>query len=68
MMLVQSVYDIPKFGLRRADAFAVGCPQCGAEAGSPCTGKRNPAQVRTSPHLQRYDAAAQARRMMGGDV
>jgi hypothetical protein len=61
MTLVQTYYDIGKLGLRRADAFAVDCPECGASADNPCTGRRDPVNTRISPHLQRYNAAAVAR-------
>lgn len=40
--------------ITRSQARTVDCPDCGARAGDPCIGRRNPPQVRTSVHLERY--------------
>ena len=34
------------------------CGKCGAVADHPCTGKRDPVNLRKSPHMERYAKAA----------
>lgn len=57
-MRITTVYDIPQ-GFTRERALTVACPKCGAGPSDPCTGRRQPTNIRTSPHIQRYDALAQ---------
>lgn len=59
MTKIATVSDILAHRLTRQDAFRVACPKCGANPSSPCIGRRSPPQERTSPHIDRYDYAAQ---------
>ena len=60
-MSITTLYDIRQHGLSRLSAMSVVCPKCGAAKLDRCTGRRNPVQERLSPHMERYDAAFQAR-------
>ena len=65
MTIVETYRDILKLGLSRKAALSVKCPKCDATTGDPCTGRRDPTNVRVSPHIERYDAfATNARRVV----
>lgn len=44
--------------LSRKDALQVACPKCKSAPGMRCIGKRLIPNIRSTPHMERYEAAA----------
>lgn len=61
-MAIETYWDVRSANLTRGDAHSVKCPECGALPLMKCVGKRNPRNIRVSPHLDRYRAAERLRR------